>query len=484
MAELNLEPGTLLADKYRIERVLGRGGMGVVALAYHIQLEQRVAIKLMLPEAMISPDAVTRFVREARAAARISSEHVARVFDVGSLASGAPYIAMEFLEGADIGELLARHGRLPAADTVEFVLQACEALAEAHAAGIVHRDLKPGNLYLANRVDGQRLIKVLDFGISKMTSPAGSSPGAPMTHTSALMGSPLYMSPEQLTSSKNVDARSDVWSLGVVIYEMLTGAQPFQGETLPQVCMAIMTAEPQRLVEHAAGVPPLLASVVERCLQKRPEARYQSVAELAQALLPLASARGLQSVERISRVLGVALTSSSPALAYAGTGAAAPQTSPAVSVQPGTYASWGETKAPLPSQRSRKAALVALASIALVGLIGGGVFAAQRFEAAAAPASSRPVEHASSSPIAEPVASPALSARALPAPVVAAAGSVAVSLSAAPAQPSAPSANPKNISNTTARPAAAAPKAKPLPRAVTAPAASSAPAVPAPRSRL
>ena len=486
MADLNLEPGTVLAGKYRIERVLGRGGMGVVAAAYHIQLEQRVAIKLMLPEAMTSPDAVTRFVREARAAARISSEHVARVFDVGSLDSGAPYIAMEFLEGADIGELLARHGRLPAPDTVEFVLQACEALAEAHAAGIVHRDLKPGNLYLANRVDGQRLIKVLDFGISKMTSSGGSSASGPMTHTSALMGSPLYMSPEQLTSSKNVDARSDIWSLGVVMFEMLSGTQPFQGDTLPQVCMAIMTVEPARLAERAPGVPPLLVSVVERCLRKPPEERYQSVAELAQALSPLASARGLQSVERISRVLGLALTGSNPALPYAGAATAAP-TSPAVSApQPGTYAAWGETKAPLHGKSRSKTPLALVLSVLLVGLVAGGVFVARGLVGAAAVASSKPSDEmaTSKSAVAEPVASAAPSAALPSAPIVEA---TEASASAAPALAAPPSANPKNTNKPTPHAVAAAPKPKLGPHVAASPQTPSPapePVAPAPRSRL
>ncbi len=482
MAESDLEPGTILADKYRIERVLGRGGMGVVAAAYHIQLEQRVAIKLMLPEAMTSPDAVSRFVREARAAARISSEHVARVFDVGSLASGAPYIAMEFLEGADIGELLVRLGRLPAPDTVEFVLQACEALAEAHAAGIVHRDLKPGNLYLANRVDGQRLIKVLDFGISKMTSGSGSSPGGPMTHTSALMGSPLYMSPEQLNSSKNVDARSDIWSLGVVMFEMLSGTQPFQGETLPQVCMAIMIADAPPLT--TPGVPPLLAAVIARCLQKQPEARYQSVAQLAQALAPLASARGQQSVERISRVLGSALTGSNPALPYAG---AASHTSPALSApQPGTYAAWGETKSPQPKPRS-KAPLFAVLALLLAGIAGSGVLVAKHFAGASASASAKPAEAAatSKSAVAEPVVTVTPSVTPPAAPTVVAVPPSAAP-SAAPVLPVASPANPKTNSNPAPHAVVAAPKAKAAPHAAAAtPAASPAPEpAPAPRSRL
>jgi len=169
VSEFALEPGVVLAGKYRVERVIGQGGMGVVAAVQHLQLEQRMALKLMLPHAMGSTDAISRFLREARAAARISSEHVARVFDVGALESGEPYIAMEYLEGADLAQLLATRGRLSVEESIDYLLQAGEALAEAHAAGIVHRDLKPGNLFLVRRVDGQQLVKVLDFGISKVS---------------------------------------------------------------------------------------------------------------------------------------------------------------------------------------------------------------------------------------------------------------------------------------------------------------------------
>jgi eukaryotic-like serine/threonine-protein kinase len=469
-SSVTLEPGELLAGKYRIERLLGQGGMGVVAAAYHIQLEQRVALKLMLPHAIGSSEAVSRFLREARAAARITSEHVVRVFDVGSLETGEPYIAMEYLEGLDIAQLLTRQGRLSVAETVDYVLQACEALAEAHAAGIVHRDLKPGNLYLAHRIDGQRLLKVLDFGVSKMSGGSAQS-DAPATRTSALMGSPLYMSPEQMTSSRNVDARSDVWALGVVMYEMLCGKPPFDGETLPQVCNMVMTEAPPPLAGRASELPPRLCEVVHRCLEKQPSARFQSVGELAHALEPIASARALQSIERISRVLG---------MAPAAPPAVEPSASAATSAPPGTQANWGETNPALPARR--KAPVVLLAVLGGLALAGVGV--TWRFLAG----SSAPVA-AGSAPVA---AGSALSQAPLLAAAPSTASAVTAPVPASPASPApAPSAEPSSVARDVAAPAVhdashpakgttGAPPAPPKPVAAKPVAAAPAAAKPAP----
>jgi serine/threonine protein kinase len=191
--------GELLAGKYRVERVLGEGGMGVVVAARHVELDERVALKFLLPGTLGQPDAVARFLREARAAARIRSEHVARVTDVGTLETGVPYMVMEFLEGADLSRILREHGPLPIEDAVDYVVQTCEAIADAHALGIIHRDLKPANLMLVTRSDGGSCVKVLDFGISKVSGPGQDAMA--MTSTSTILGSPIYMSPEQMTSS-------------------------------------------------------------------------------------------------------------------------------------------------------------------------------------------------------------------------------------------------------------------------------------------
>jgi len=292
--------GDVLARKYRVERVLGVGGMGVVVAATHLQLSQRVALKFLLPDALANPEVVARFAREARAAAQIRSEHVARVLDVGELDSGLPYMVMEFLEGRDLAQELEAQGVLGVEEAVTHVLHACEAIAEAHAAGIVHRDLKPANLFLARRADGSICIKVLDFGISK--SPIGVE--GDLTKTQGVLGSPLYMSPEQMTASRTVDVRTDVWALGIILYESLTGGCPFQAETMPELVAAILSNRPLSPSATRAEIPALLSQVILRCLEKERDARYGNVAELCAALERFAAPESRVSVARVSRVLG------------------------------------------------------------------------------------------------------------------------------------------------------------------------------------
>jgi serine/threonine-protein kinase len=290
----SVQSGDILAEKYRVDRVLGQGGMGVVVMAEHIELRERVAIKFLLDEAAGNAELAERFMREARAAVRIKSEHVVRVIDVAKLPSGAPYMVMEYLEGQDLAERLLS-GPLPIADAVDYIIQCCEAMHVAHRAGIVHRDLKPANLFLTQRPDGSPLIKILDFGISKVKSPEAAQ--LSLTHTQAMMGSPLYMSPEQMRSSKDVSASADLWSLGVILHELIAGDVPFTGETFPEVLVKVMGDPPPSLRSLRPEVPEGLDAVVRRCLEKRPADRYSSVAALAVALSPFASQRtlGLQS---------------------------------------------------------------------------------------------------------------------------------------------------------------------------------------------
>ncbi len=306
-----VRPGDILAGKYRVERVLGQGGMGIVVAAHHIQLDEKVALKFLLPEALGSAEAVARFVREARAAVKIKSEHVARVSDVGTLETGAPYMVMEYLEGGDLSDWLKQRGPMPVEQASEFVLQACVAVADAHALGIVHRDLKPANLFCVRRSDGQLSIKVLDFGISKLTDLSGTGPSMAMTKTSALMGSPLYMSPEQMRSSKDVDAQTDIWALGIILFELLTGHPAFTAESVTELAIRV-ASEPAPLVRTSRpDVPPGVEAVIAKCLEKDKRQRFRNVAELAYALLPFAPKRAKASVDRISGIIQAAGLSTS-----------------------------------------------------------------------------------------------------------------------------------------------------------------------------
>jgi serine/threonine-protein kinase len=275
-------PGDVLAGKYRVERVIGAGGMGVVVAAKHLQLDQTVALKFMT---LRSPAADERFLREARAAARLKSEHAAKVHDVGNLDNGAPYMVMEYLEGSDLNEVLRAHGALPIEDAVGYVMQACEALGEAHALGIVHRDLKPHNLFLTIGVGGRPKIKVLDFGISKMQDGELA-----LTRSSDIVGTPVYMSPEQLRSSKDVDARADIWALGAMLYELVTGHLPFEAENVAHLCSMVLSERPRPPRELRADIPEPLSDAIMRCLSRDPAARFPGVVELVADLEPFAPA--------------------------------------------------------------------------------------------------------------------------------------------------------------------------------------------------
>jgi serine/threonine-protein kinase len=286
---LPVPEGTVLDGKYQVGRLLGRGGMGVVMAAHHLLLDTEVALKFLTAT---EPELVARFSREARAAARIQSEHVTRVLDVGALANGAPFMVMECLAGEDLSQILAR-GPLPPVEAVDYVLQACEAIAEAHALGIVHRDLKPANLFLTRRAHGRSMIKVLDFGISR-----GGARGMPTLTGSGLLGSPQYMSPEQWTDSRAVDSRSDLWSLGVVLYEMIAGRRPFDGESFPAIFTAIANDAPPPLPPGL--VPAGLEEAVARCLEKEKSRRFQDVASLARAIGPFGSPASRPLLDRIA----------------------------------------------------------------------------------------------------------------------------------------------------------------------------------------
>jgi eukaryotic-like serine/threonine-protein kinase len=295
--------GAIVAGKYRIDHVIAEGGSGIVVAATHLALHQSVAIKYLKPAARANPDIVERFAGEGRLAAQITSEHVVRVYDVGELADEGPYIVMEHLRGRDLAGVLQEGGPLPVARAIDFILQACDALAYAHALDIVHRDIKPENLILAERTDDTPVVKIIDFGISKSAPRRGDEGSWRQTAERERFGTPIYMSPEQLRSTSGVDARSDIWSVGVLLHELLTCALPFEGESLPQLCVSILNDPPVKLRSHRPDAPPELEAIVLKCLEKDPARRFRNVAELAQALAPFGPPKGYDRAERIKKVL-------------------------------------------------------------------------------------------------------------------------------------------------------------------------------------
>ncbi len=497
-------PGDVLAGKYRIERVLGAGGMGVVLAAWHLVLERRVAVKFLLPAAAALPDAGARFLREARAAAALDGQHIARVLDVGALDSGAAYMVLEHLTGDDLGQVLQTRGTLPLVEATDYLLQACEAIAEAHARGIIHRDLKPKNLFLTRRPDGTPLLKVLDFGLSKFIATGDSVKEASLTATGLIMGSIHYMSPEQIRSLKYADVRTDIWALGVILYRMLTGRHPFEGDSMTAVTAAIMIDTPTSVMALRPDVPPAVAALVSRCLVKDPNARVQSVTEIARVLAPFGTYRARLSFESIDRLLpepapraGSSPAEAAPTVAPRAVGASSPSwvgaaeaaTTAPMPAPPGTpsspgseaagtahatlpHASWGSTTR-TNKPRSRVALLAGAAGVCLLA----GFVLAWRLTASGPVSGNAPVTSiaAPEPPSASPGAASAVTVTATEAPTETAppapappsrtpAASVSVEVAAEPApSPTAPaSAAPKPR-------ASAAPSARAPSRATTSP---------------
>jgi serine/threonine-protein kinase len=401
--------GDVVEGKYRIDRFLAAGGMGTLVVATHLPLRQPVVIKFMSPLVMDNGSGIRRFTVEARAAARIHSEHVARVFDVSNLPNGVPFIVMEYLEGVDLSEVLGRRKSVPVAEAVDCVTQACQAVAEAHAAGVVHRDLKPANLFRCERADGKHVIKVLDFGVSKLL-PRGDTESGELATTgpNVVMGTPLYASPEQLRGAREVDARTDVWALGVILYELVAGRPPFAGNTFMEICAKVAYTPPPPLRELRPEVPPGLWDVIVRALAKDPELRIQSVVELADAIAPYGPASGRRPVvehvavvtpRRLPGVVGVG-DGTLPAIERPAPPPTVPDASPPGRVSP-------------PALR-----LVSVASVVALALVGGLFIGQSRPQRATAQAASVPVEPASY--VAPASAVPAVAAAGIAAPMPAA----------------------------------------------------------------
>jgi eukaryotic-like serine/threonine-protein kinase len=393
--------GDVIAGKFQIERVLGEGGMGYVVAARHLQLGQMVALKFMR-EDVCTPEYKSRFLREARNTVRLKSKHVSRVLDVGALDEGAPYMVMEYLEGTDLSDLLQKRGPFPVAEACDYVIQACEAIAEAHGHGIVHRDLKPANLFLTKGTSGEPVVKVLDFGVSKVVdldfdetnaggrprSNRSHDPNTAVTKATDLLGSPSYMSPEQIESARNADARSDIWSLGVILFRLISGKAPFTGTTLGDLIQKVMKEPLPNLRTVQPDIPAGLEDVVARCLERDRDKRIQDAVELARSLAPYAGPNAAPSLERIA-ILGPALVTAPP-----------PErprhiTSPSVSGVTGNPSAWSGPPAPISVDGPPKAApwLGNLLWIGLFFIVVGAAFIA------AVKIASKPVKEVASGPL-------------------------------------------------------------------------------------
>lgn len=299
--EEDIPEGEVLAGKYRVECVLGAGAMGVVVKVRHLESGDVFALKFLRPSLARGGVAAKRFLREAAAAGRIQSPHVVRVSDVGELASGAPYLVMEYLHGSTLERLLAGDRRLPLEQACDYALQLAEGLASAHAMGVLHRDIKPANLYICDGGEGAESLKIVDFGVSKIV--ADEQDGQHLTSPQASLGSPLFMAPEQMRSARTVDFRADQWSVGAVLYRMATGHLPFDGRSLPQVCVQVLQGDFMPVAARCPDLPREFGSAIERCLRVPPNERFADIAELACAIAPFAGEAGAERAVRCRQIL-------------------------------------------------------------------------------------------------------------------------------------------------------------------------------------
>lgn len=458
------EPGQVLSDRYRVTRILGEGGMGIVAAADHLLLGERVALKALLPSAAANPEVVARFQREARTAARIQSEHVARVLDVGLLPNGLPFLVMEFLEGHDLARELEERGPLPIAEAIDSVLEAAIGVASAHALGIIHRDLKPANLFLAQQPNGRRIVKVLDFGIAKDTLPADA---IELTRTTAMFGSAPYMSPEQIRATRSVDVRGDVWAFGVVLFELLTQTWPFGGESVFAMAAAITGDEPASLCTRRPDAPAALEVVIAHCLKKNRDERFASLAELGQALAPFGTARAAALSARIADVLGDTGSPPRSRIAEQAIGAGSSRTGLSVTKEP-----WSSSTSAMKTRRLQWFSYVGMAAVP----VGVAVWTAARsFSPAETPEAPSAAEAPSvtaaavsanvEAPLRAAVANPSASATQEIAPATSQASASPVELrDSRPArapQPKRAAPAPSPTARTSASPEPAAPTARP-----------------------
>ncbi len=376
-----LAPGDLVDGRYRIESYLGGGGMASVYRATHVVLEQAVAIKVVSPQIRELPGMAQRFLREARAATQLKSEHVARVSDVGTMPDGAPYMVMEYLDGRDLDAMVESDTEIPVEDAVDYVLQACEALAEVHGLGIVHRDLKPANLFLTKGADGMPCVKLIDFGISRTDTPLSPKDLAKLTQPDTVMGSPRYMSPEQMESAGKADSRSDIYGIGAVLYELLTKKCPHEGDTFLDIYAAATLGPPAAPSTLRSDVPKELDEVILRCLRIDPAERFVDAAELAAALAPFGPAGSTGRADAIARILEAARSRTHGS-------SAAHDAAP--SKDEGSYVRKRPSNAHAARKRRNRTIATVAAVVAFAGLGAGGVFYKQTRVADVATANAAP----------------------------------------------------------------------------------------------
>jgi len=434
--------------KYVVERVIGSGGMGLVVAARNQELNELVAVKLLRPKAAGDKVHAERFAREARAIVKIKSEHVVRVLDAGTLESGAPFIVMEYLVGRDLAQIVREEGALPLHRAVDCMLQVCEAVASAHAVGVVHRDLKPSNFFVTQRADGSPLVKVLDFGISKAIGQEGvADPN--LTETQAVFGSPTYMSPEQIRSAKHVDHRSDVWSLGVALFELTTAHLPFAGDNVAGLLASIVADPPYFPRAFQPDLPPAIEELLLQCLQKDARQRVQSAAELAFRIAPFASATAethnlLERIDRLARQTGWSTTTGPKLPLHApAPPSGRPGSQPSFHTDPrGSAVSFGTTGSDLSAviPKRRNVGVWLGGGLALALALGLSVFGAYRL------GSRRPA------PLVPP-----------PTPATNAVASAPVSVSVSPSPPPPPVASESAPPLASAKPALSAPPKRPPP---------------------
>lgn len=495
----SVRPGDVLAGKYRVERVLGAGGMGYVVAARHLQLDQLVAMKFLRRgnASLDETEATGRFLREAKAVVRLRDEHVAKVFDVGTLETGDPYIVMEYLDGCDLSELSKQRGAIPAGEGVEYVLQACEALAEAHSLGIVHRDVKLANLFVTRGHAGAPLVKVLDFGVSKVSPFGEGAENQEMTRTAAMLGSPRFMSPEQMRDPRAVDPRSDIWSLGVVLYRLVAGRAPFEAETLGRLLSMVMHENPELLSAIRPDLPPGFSEVVQHCLEKDPNHRFTNIAELAYALVPFAldPNRARAAADRIAQTLSLGQMPHTVAMQMmhvtGQSGVTGPPeqgrlSSPLVASDTGTAAPWAGTQGGAKSAETTRTniawAAVSLAAVCMAALLFLSIVRNDRQKTSASAAAEPQIAPTAQAATPAQVPEPAVAGAFAPPP--------ALLIEPAPtpaAEPAAPVAQPSSTptATSTATPArrphkSAAPMARP--RKPSRHGSTSAPAAPAVRA--